>query len=147
MIGYMTAHSVRSDRNQASFGSRDADVLVAADAGSLKGLSREVALKWDMFGAVLSGLGRLSQSGPVQHSPETKLFPIRAGLIEGAYRDAIVAQLDEALDQLEPALFMLTDADLLGRDVARQALTLLERGIAVRDQLVEAIEARSASYN
>jgi hypothetical protein len=113
--------------------------LFAADAASLRDMSREIPRKWQLLDALTAELGQIAGVPTVVKRPEQQFFPIAAELAGGELRDAIAAELTDLIDLLEPAVELFSRAERLSQGDLNLVYNLLEQVTAVRLRMLAAI--------
>lgn len=143
----MAATPFRSFVDRSNHTPGGIDSHIAGDAALLRGMSRVAALKWTMLAAALAELETLAdaEQEPVRH--DNLLFPIKVEFLDSWLRDAICGELDDLLDQLEPAVGTLQQQRAEGACVSAEAARLLARARSARDQLAQAVGSHSAECN
>lgn len=114
---------------------------VAGEAGLLKGMSREIPLKWTLLDGLARELAAIAGVAPVAMRPEQQFFPIGAELADQPLRDLIAAELGDLVALLEPAVELLGKAPRGDAAAARQAASLLDHVVAARAGMVERLPA------
>lgn len=118
--------------------------LVAADAATLRGMSREIPRKWQLLDGLTAELGQIAGVPTIVKRPEQQFFPIAIELAGGAVRDAIAAELTDLIDLLEPAVEAFSRSASLSQADLNMAHTMLEHVTAVRMRMLAAVPAAEA---
>ncbi len=115
--------------------------MVAADAATLRGMSREIPRKWQLLDALTAELGQLAGMPTIVKRPEQQFFPIAAELAGGELRDAISAELTDMIDLLEPAVEAFSCSTRLSQGDLNLVHNLLDQVTATRMRMLAAVPA------